>query len=238
MKRITLLLTLLFSPLVAFGGTKEQAFADNIIQLVNEAEAVHDMKSADALAERIHTSETLIKAGMNLNQKEVERILTEAGYTEERIRRCAYKLVEKNCYGSGLLSTSPIIETAQAELKAKQDLSLPEKLEKNLSKKFLNNVQSKGWNLQGGPGFTKETAWELTDKTNDDDVLDCLPGYECYESIEFHVDDDGTPYVLRPGLVEHKIKKGIKYYEVTIWFNVSKNKEYVKSIRELTNEGE
>ena len=81
MKRITLLLTLLFSPLVAFGGTKEQAFADNIIQLVNEAEAVHDMKSADALAERIHTSETLIKAGMNLNQKEVERILTKAGYT-------------------------------------------------------------------------------------------------------------------------------------------------------------
>ena len=238
MKRITLLLTLLFSPLVAFGGTKEQAFADNIIQLVNEAEAVHDMKSADALAERIHTSETLIKAGMNLNQKEVERILTKAGYTEERIRLCAYKLVEKNCYGSGLLSTSPIIETAQAELKAKQDLSLPEKLEKHLSKKFLNNVKTKGLNLQGGPGFSKETAWELTDKTNDDDVLDCLPGYECYECIEFHVDDDGTPYVLRPGLVEHKTKKGIKYYEVTIWFNVSKNKEYVKSIRELTNEGE
>ena len=237
MKRITLLLTLLFSPLVAFGGTKEQAFADNIIQLVNEAEAVHDMKSADALAERIHTSETLIKAGMNLNQKEVERILTKAGYTEERIRRCAYKLVEKNCYGSGLLSTSPIIETAQAELKAKQDLSLPEKLEKHLSKKFLNNVKTKGLNLQGGPGFSKETAWELTDKTNDDDVLDCLPGYECYESIEFHVDDDGTPYVIRPGLIEHKTKKGTKYYDVTIWFNVSKIKEYAKYIREL-NEGE
>ena len=230
MKRITLLLTLLFSPLVAFGGTKEQAFADNIIQLVNEAEAVHDMKSADALAERIHTSETLIKAGMNLNQKEVERILTKAGYTEERIRLCAYKLVEKNCYGSGLLSTSPIIETAQAELKAKQDLSLPEKLEKNLSSKFIKNIKAKGWNLQGGPGFTKETAWVLPDNMDEDDILDCLPGYECYECIEYHVDADGTPYVIRPGVIERKIKKCMNIYEVNIWFNVSQNQKLAKKV--------
>ncbi len=237
MKHITLLCTLLFTPLVAFGGPEEQKFAESMIQLINEAEAVHDMKSADALAEHIRESEPLIMGSLMLDQKEIERIMTEAGYTEERIRRCAYKLVEKNCYGSGLLSTSPIIETAQVKLKAKQDLSLPEKLEKNLSTKFLNNVKAKGLNLQGGPGFSKETAWELTDKTNDDDVLDCLPGYECYECIEFHLDDDGTPYVLRPGLIEHKTKKGIKYYDVTIWFNVSKDKEYAKSIREL-NEGE
>ena len=230
MKHITLLCTLLFTPLVAFGGPEEQKFAESMIQLINEAEAVHDMKSADALAERIRESEPLIMGSLMLNQKEIGLIMTEAGYTEDRIRRCAYKLVEKNCYGSGLLSTSPIIETAQAKLKAK---SLPEKLEKRLSKKFLNNVKAKGLNLQGGPGFSKETAWELTDKTNDDDdVLDCLPGYDCYECIEFHEDDDGTPYVIRPGLIEHKTKKGIKYYEVTIWFNVSQNQKLAKKVRQ------
>ena len=230
MKHITLLCTLLFTPLVAFGGQEEQKFAESMIQLINEAEAVHDMKSADALAERIRESEPLIMGSLMLNQKEIGLIMTEAGYTEDRIRRCAYKLVEKNCYGSGLLSTSPIIETAQAKLKAK---SLPEKLEKRLSKKFLNNVKAKGLNLQGGPGFSKETAWELTDKTNDDDdVLDCLPGYDCYECIEFHEDDDGTPYVIRPGLIEHKTKKGIKYYEVTIWFNVSQNQKLAKKVRQ------
>ena len=228
MKHITLLCTLLFTPLVAFGGPEEQKFAESMIQLINEAEAVHDMKSADALAERIRESEPLIMGSLMLNQKEIGLIMTEAGYTEDRIRRCAYKLVEKNCYGSGLLSTSPIIETAQAKLKAK---SLPEKLEKRLSKKFLNNVKAKGLNLQGGPGFSKETAWELTDKTNDDDdVLDCLPGYDCYECIEFHEDDDGTPYVIRPGLIEHKTKKGIKYYEVNIWFNVSQNQKLAKKV--------
>ena len=229
MKHITLLLTLLFSPLVAFGGTEEQAFADNIIQLVNEAEAVHDMKSADALAERIHTSEALIKAGMNLNQKEVERILTKAGYTEERIRQCTYKLVEKNCYGSGLLSTTPIIMNAQAELKAKQDISL--KLEKNLSPIFIKNIKAKGWNLQGGPGFTKETAWMLPSNMDDDDILNCLPGYECYECIEYHVDADGTPYVIRPGIIESKINKCMNIYEVNIWFNVSQNQKLAKKVR-------
>ena len=236
MKHITLLCTLLFAPLVAFGGQEEQKFAESMIQLINEAEAVHDMKSADALAEHIRESEPLIMGSLMLDQKEIERIMTEAGYTEERIRQCAYKLVEKNCYGSGLLSTTPIIMNAQAELKAKQDLSL--KLKKNLSPIFIKNIKAKGWNLQGGPGFTKETAWLLPSNMDEDDILDCLPGYECYECIEFHLDDDGTPYVLRPGLVEYKTKKGIKYYEVTIWFNVSKNKEYAKSIRELTNEGE
>ena len=228
MKHITLLCTLLFTPLVAFGGPEEQKFAESMIQLINEAEAVHDMKSADALAERIRESEPLIMGSLMLDQKEIERIMTVAGYTEERIRRCAYKLVEKNCYGSGLLSTTPIIMNAKAELKAKQDLSL--KLEKNLSPKFIKNIKAKGWNLQGGPGFTKETAWVLPDNMDEDDILDCLPGYECYECIEYHVDADGTPYVIRPGIIERKIKKCMNIYEVNIWFNVSQNQKLAKKV--------
>ena len=141
MKRITLLLTLLFSPLVAFGGTEEQAFADNIIQLVNEAEAVHDMKSADALAERIRESEPLIMGSLMLNQKEIERIMTEAGYTEERIRRCAYKLVEKNCYGSGVKELA--LEKFESTPERREELfGIWETLQKKLPEQLIPSAEA------------------------------------------------------------------------------------------------
>ena len=96
---------------------------------------------------------------------------------------------------------------------------------RSLVRKMNKRFSKRGISLKGGYGFTMETAWVLPDGRDEDDVLDCIPGYECYETIESHTGPDGRRYIIRPGLIDYKDTT----YSVNIWFDVTKNQDYRKS---------
>lgn len=96
---------------------------------------------------------------------------------------------------------------------------------RSLVRKMNKSFSKRGFSLKGGYGFTMETAWVLPTGMDEDDVLDCIPGYECYETIEFHTSPDGRRYVIRPGLIDHRDTT----YAVSIWFDVTSNRDYRKS---------
>jgi hypothetical protein len=99
------------------------------------------------------------------------------------------------------------------------------KVLRSLVRKMNKRLAKRGISLKGGYGFTMETAWMLPTGMNDDDVLDCIPGYACYETIESHASPDGRRYIIRPGLIDYKDTT----YSVNIWFDVTNNRDYRKS---------
>ena len=96
---------------------------------------------------------------------------------------------------------------------------------RSLVRKMNKRLAKRGISLKGGYGFTMETAWVLPSGMDEDDVLDCIPGYEYYETIEFHTSPDGRRYVIRPGLIDYRDTT----YDVSIWFDVTSNRDYRKS---------
>ncbi len=96
---------------------------------------------------------------------------------------------------------------------------------RSMVRKMNKRLAKRGISLKGGYGFTMETAWMLPTGMNDYDVLDCIPGYACYETVESHVSPDGRRYIIRPGLIDYKDKT----YSVNIWFDVTNNRDYRKS---------
>ena len=96
---------------------------------------------------------------------------------------------------------------------------------RSLVRKMNKSFSKRGFSLKGGYGFTMETACVLPSGMDEDDVLDCIPGYECYETIEFHTSPDGRRYFIRPGLIDYRDTT----YAVSIWFGVTSNRDYRKS---------
>ena len=99
------------------------------------------------------------------------------------------------------------------------------KVLRSLVRKMNQRLSKRGLSLKGGYGFSMETAWVLPAGMDEDDVLDCIPGYVCYETIESHASPDGRRYIIRPGLIDYKDTT----YSVNIWFDVTNNRDYRKS---------
>ena len=136
------------------------------------------------------------------------------------------------CHATPDTVAAPLRLNKQSSLDTADANVMPTKTQTSIIKKFRRKLKKAGFILEGGPGFTKETAWILPENVNEDDILDCLPGYECYESLEYHQDADGTPYLLRPGDIEIRNKKSEKFYDVTIWFNVSQHTRHSRKCKE------
>ena len=135
------------------------------------------------------------------------------------------------CHAAPDMAAAPQSHNEQSSLDTGGANDLSPKMQTSIIKKFRRKLKKAGFILEGGPGFTKETAWILPENVNENDILDCLPGYACYESLEYHQDANGTPYLLRPGDIEIRNKKSKKFYKVTIWFNVSQHTRHSRKCK-------
>lgn len=133
------------------------------------------------------------------------------------------------------MAAAPQSLNEQSSLDTDDANDMPPKMQTRIIKKFRKKLIKAGFILEGGPGFTKETAWSLPENEDESDILDWLPGYECYETREYHQDANGTPYLLRPGVIEIRNKKSKRFYDVTIWFNVSAHTRHSRKCKKASS---
>lgn len=139
------------------------------------------------------------------------------------------------CHATPDTVAAPLRLNKQSSLDTADANVMPTKTQMGIIKKFRKNLIKAGLKFEGGPGFTKETAWILPENVDESDILDCLPGYECYETLEYHQDANGTPYLLRPGVIEIRNKKSKRFYDVTIWFNISQHSRHSRKCKKFAS---